>query len=410
MNVKRLPWIGIGLSIATSVSLFAQSTRPEAPDEVEIGRETLASDPGRGKLMLETAAARLEAEFARQPANAHLIHRAGMAYFYLGDGARAVAALARATEVEPGNAGYRYMAGRAFAVRKEWEPARAQLERAVEIDPKMDIAWMQLGRVHIELNRIDDACKAFAQAAMLAPDDARAHARLGEALIAAGRPLESVPTLRRALQLDPADAVSWYNLGQVLQNQSDPAESLKAFTEAARLRPDDWRAKAKIVQCHAALGDVKAREEAILEVRRLKDEGKVSAESFCREQFDHAGARVMVYDQFKPTGDRPVRYTFRVMASAGKPAYYLSLGSYDATTSLARQSGEIGPDERIWHLDGYFPDELRTYKILKVQPPYDEVKAMVLAVLDGTLKPATTIKRPADGPADAPREPDPQPH
>jgi len=52
-----------------------------------------------------------------------------------------------------------------------------------------------------------------------------------------------------------------------------------------------------------------------------------------------------------------------------------------------RATGEIGKDERAYHLDGYGKDgSHKTYGIFKKNPGYDETKRMVLKILKGEMK------------------------
>ena len=69
--------------------------------------------------------------------------------------------------------------------------------------------------------------------------------------------------------------------------------------------------------------------------------------------------------------------------SVAKESYTISLGSYEVTTQVAREKGEIGPGERIWHLDEVREKSHRALAFFKKEPTYDEIAAQVAAILDG---------------------------
>jgi hypothetical protein len=75
----------------------------------------------------------------------------------------------------------------------------------------------------------------------------------------------------------------------------------------------------------------------------------------------------------------------------------VTLGSYDFTTQIAREAGQIKPDERVYHLDYYRGNEHRTYGLFDVTPPtYDKTRAMVIDIVKGKGKPVSSSVLPKD--------------
>ena len=71
-------------------------------------------------------------------------------------------------------------------------------------------------------------------------------------------------------------------------------------------------------------------------------------------------------------------------STTGNNLFDVSLGSYDSTTNISRELGEIGPDDRVFHLDGYAPDGSHyTYAFYNSEPDYDTVRKLVFKVLAG---------------------------
>ncbi|MCH6551342.1 MAG: hypothetical protein IH804_04925, partial [Planctomycetes bacterium] len=58
-----------------------------------------------------------------------------------------------------------------------------------------------------------------------------------------------------------------------------------------------------------------------------------------------------------------------------------SVGSYDYLTEFARQSGEIGPEARRYHLDLFDPEKHTTLEFRTEVPRYEEMREMALNLL-----------------------------
>jgi tetratricopeptide (TPR) repeat protein len=98
------------------------------------------------------------------------------------------------------------------------------------------------------------------------------------------------------------------------------AEKLwKSLTE---LDPDDWRARAKLVQTYQAIGDLKARDEQRWKLFDLRKSGKSEdlnkLDFYCREQFEAAGKKLLVFEHFELKGERALRYVFSILDESGE--------------------------------------------------------------------------------------------
>jgi hypothetical protein len=58
-----------------------------------------------------------------------------------------------------------------------------------------------------------------------------------------------------------------------------------------------------------------------------------------------------------------------------------SVGSFTYQTELARERGEIGPDERRYHIDLFDPEEHHTLEFRTQAPGYEEMREMALNLL-----------------------------
>jgi tetratricopeptide (TPR) repeat protein len=202
-----------------------------------------------------------------------------------------------------------------------------------------------------------------------------------------------------AVKADPGDADAQFNLGLVYQLQEKPELAAPHFEAALKANPEDWHAVAKLVQVNQALNLLPARDawrEKLLAMYRAGKVVNPKMDSYVRDQFRFDKYWVAVLEFFELTGPRAVRYSFEVLASPQKPdaLRVISLGSYDFDQPLAHSSGTIGPNDRLFHLDGYWPDGSHaTYAFYKNEPGYDGIRKYVLAILGnepGTAPRSTT--------------------
>lgn len=116
-----------------------------------------------------------------------------------------------------------------------------------------------------------------------------------------------------------------------------------------------------------------------------------------RERFTAGAYRVVAAENGTPAGPWASRYLFRAEPSpptagpsagaatdagaTGSRPVVLSLGSYEATTATLRRLGGLGPNARLWHLDGYLGPRHVTYGFFEAEPRYPEIRARVLAIL-----------------------------
>lgn len=328
-----------------------------------------------------------------EDAPAELLVLLGRTEDYLGDPSAAALTLDRAVTRAPKNAAAHFFLGAAYQELDELEKAERQFLEATRLDGKRASHWRELGRTQLGLEKAAEAVKSLERALAIDPKDALSESMLGSALLALDRGADAVAHLERAFSLDPLDFDAAYNAGQHYQNLDQPRKALPLFEAVAAGNPDDWHVRAKLVQLHQALGELARRDARRKEVLALFTSGKVDPQhkDFCREQWTVKGQRMMAFESFALVDPRAVRYSFR-LASKGQLVRVISLGSYEFTTSAMRSSGELKPDARAWHLDGYLPDGAHeTFGIFKAEPSYDETRAMVVDVLAGKLKAASSM-------------------
>jgi tetratricopeptide (TPR) repeat protein len=314
----------------------------------------------------------------------------GRAYISLGDGDRAVAALDKTIALDPASADAHRWKGIALENGTDPDAAIRELTKATELGPKQPENFYELGEALAQAKKNDEALAAFREAARIDPKHAKALLMAGVMLMQEEKEGEALDLFKKAAAADPSYVMAWQNVGQVCQNQGKPAEAVEAFRQVVKLRPGDLNARGKIVQCDEALGKLKERDADRAAIFELFTAGKVEQPFYCRDQFAVGKVKVMVFEYFELKGERAVRYSFNILDDGGQDVKYkISLGSYDFDTQLGREQGVIGKDQRMFHLDAYYPNgEHRTYGMYTKEPTYDETKKTVTGIIKGEIKPS----------------------
>ncbi|MGZ4985210.1 MAG: tetratricopeptide repeat protein [Chthoniobacterales bacterium] len=202
---------------------------------------------------------------------------------------------------------------------------------------------------------------------------------------------EAIPYLERVRKELPENSSVLWNLGIARAELREHERAIEVWKTYCRIVPDDWQGKAKLIQAYQGMGDLKARDAEIGDLYKLRETSSdpklKSAEKFCREQTVIGGRSVFAFEYFSPEGARRRYLRFSVLNKDGTEDFYLSLGSYDDTTEIARELGQISKEQRIYHLDEYRKNAHRTYGMFQEQPDYDKVREIVLSVLEGKQKP-----------------------
>lgn len=235
----------------------------------------------------------------------------------------------------------------------------------------------------------------------LLAQDADALVDAGNAFMEKKQYEQALAKYEAALKKDPKHTDALYNGGLAAYLAGRFKRAAELWEGSRKLDPGDLKVLAKLVQAWQALGDSKKRDAARKELfqRRaaLPEEERRKEARYCREQFaagpEGAKEQVMVFEYYELAGPRAVRYQFSVVQDGEEVRRY-SLGSYDLTTEYARASGQIGKDERMFHLDGYSGDgrHHQTYGLFRKEPTYEETRAMVVEILEKKRKPSSIIQ------------------
>ena len=153
---------------------------------------------------LNDAIAAYDAVLRAEPRNAHALHYSGVAFYQLGD-------LAKALD---------------------------RLRDSVNLDGSMPDAWSNLGLVLTAIGHHRAAIEVFERAAQLDPSSTDILANLAAAQLARVQFTDAEAAARRAIARDATYAKAWFILALALQPQGRMLEALDAVTRAAGLAPE----------------------------------------------------------------------------------------------------------------------------------------------------------------------------
>lgn len=148
----------------------------------------------------EKAVPLLEAEKAKHPDDAGVLHLLGIALGQLGKFTTALPMLQRAAELLPNEASVHNNLGNTLAGTDHDAEAVEAFDRALELQPEHAMAWRNRGAALRRLGRLSDAIDSFDRALAIDPNFVDALTGKSEALEVLGRRQESVELLKQAIE------------------------------------------------------------------------------------------------------------------------------------------------------------------------------------------------------------------
>lgn len=231
---------------------------------------------------------------------------------------------------------------------------------------------------------------------------------IGNSLLERGKHTEALIHYKQALAILPKDPAILFNAGLAAFSAKDFTLASDLWQQLKAVEPQDWHGRSKLIQVYQALGKTAERDKEREELFAMWKSGK-NAElkerfQYCRDQFEVNGKKVMAFEHFELKGDRALRYVFSILnKTEDGEEYRISLGSYRITDAIWRETRKPKPkdDERLFHLDGYYPNRHVTYGMFFPEPTYDETRAKVIKILEGNGNPisGTTYGDPKPSPS-----------
>ena len=161
----------------------------------------------------------------------------GLAFQNNHENQRAMAAYARACELNPANLQACFNSGMIQHEEGMLHPALKSYERSLEIDPQQAKIWCNLGALQFQLGEFQKSVDSFNKAVALKPDYARAWDNLAGSLCALDQLDEAENCCRRALNFKDGYADPYFKLGSIYFQRGSMEEAEEAFRKVLEVNP-----------------------------------------------------------------------------------------------------------------------------------------------------------------------------
>lgn len=260
------------------------------------------------------------------------------------------------------------------------------LEDGVRREPSMHLARALL---------VAAGCASLAHAADT-PEDTQAVIDRALQLIESARYAEAVPLLKDVTSRMPYTPSGFWNLGVAAAASDDEPLALHAYLRYHEIAPNDPHGFFKLIQTYQALGRLKERDQMREQLMAFRNNLPLTERDqlafYVRDQFDVGRQHFMVLEYFEPKSPTRLYYKFAAVDSSHKAIYDLTLSSTDAESTVARELGQIGKDDRVYGLDKNIGGTSRLCRLMTLLPSYDAVRACVIDAVSGTNEPQSSCR------------------
>lgn len=187
-----------------------------------------------------------------------------------GDMDRALAAFARAIEVNPRLTSAHMGMADIYRVRGDYNRAEESYGQAAKLQPRsFDPQYYHGLMLHL-LDRVSEAVQAYLRALSIRPDDFKTNLNLATAYYQLDENALALPYAVRAVEIEPKDGSARFNLGAVYAAMNRHREAVQEYQQAAELME---LTPALLMNLAESLGKLERYEEmanAIAQVNRIE--------------------------------------------------------------------------------------------------------------------------------------------
>lgn len=213
---------------------------------------------------------------------------------------------------------------------------------------------------------------------------------------------EALTGAKSILSANPNSPKANKLVGVVLLDQQKATDALPYLQKALQLAPDDPAVHALLVQTYAQSGDKAKRDEQRAILRSFHSDGKhpglAQTPGYLVETI-HAGDKIIqALEFYEPSGQFHFYYRFNIFDAGAHIQSFIALESDDADQAMFAQQHpkEAAVGERRFSLDGYARSadghvSQALYKFFDGQPSYDEVRNLVVKLVQEGKSPLATV-------------------
>jgi tetratricopeptide (TPR) repeat protein len=202
--------------------------------------------------------------------------------------------------------------------------------------------------------------------------------------------LRAFDAIIAAKPVDPSEAL--FQAGRIYLEDGNRRAAKPLLQRLVKLRPGSFPSWELMIQAYQAAGDTDDRDAAIQSLydawRSTLDPETQSQIAFRRDRIFGPKHTLVALETLDPGGDI-VRFVFQPVDDQH---HLIVVRADNDTNARWRESGLISPSTIVYHLDtveqlpsGKTSD--RSYEFYLEPPGYDLVRAKVLQILSGTIKP-----------------------
>jgi tetratricopeptide (TPR) repeat protein len=193
---------------------------------------------------------------------------------------------------------------------------------------------------------------------------------------------------------DPSDALLVLSLMDMEDGQWREARPL--IQQLIKLRPASYAGWELMIQADQAAGTLDDRDAAIQSLyttwRSALDPAIRSQIAFTRDRIVGPKHTLLGKESLDPGGDDIVRFVFQPTDEPVQPRHLIVVRSDSETNERWREDGTVSYGTIVYHLDTLeqLPNgrlQARPYEFYLRPPNYDEVRAKVAGILDGSVQP-----------------------
>ncbi len=204
------------------------------------------------------------------------------------------------------------------------------------------------------------------------------------------------------LKTAPNEPRALFVAARVNQDEGRLAEALRHAEALTRHHPGLVLAWEVALQVYQANGDRPQRDWALKQLIATQaaslDRAQRGRQFIIRDRFAAFGHVLLVQEHFDTGGPDSVRFLFLLEKESTSPRNVLVVQTDSHTTENWREAGILGPGRRLFHLDSIFETRpggqnrgdtpgVAMYATWADPPDYDAVRAKVLEVMSGKVKP-----------------------
>jgi tetratricopeptide (TPR) repeat protein len=178
-----------------------------------------------------------------------------------GNTGQAIAAIAKAVELDPGNPQVLLYKGITYHDLARFREEEEVYREIVRQRPNYWLGYNQLGWFLFRQTRYREAAAAFGEAAAVSVKVALPLANQGGAYLSLEQYSEAESALRRSLERAPTE-FAYSNLGTIAFKRREYQKALDAYNKALEINPNNFRTWRNVADCYATLGNPKREADA----------------------------------------------------------------------------------------------------------------------------------------------------